>query len=61
MIRESSDPIKKHFNKERLMTKEDDEDFDYSTKFWIWDNFYVEGYFKVADLCHITGKCKGCA
>ena len=61
MIRESSDPIKKHFNKERLMTKEDDEDFDYSTKFWIGDNFYVEGYFKVADPCHITGKCKGCA
>ena len=32
---------KKHFNKELLMTKEDDEDFESSTKCWICDNVYT--------------------
>ena len=33
-----SDVMKKHFNKELVMAKEDDEDFENSTKCWICDN-----------------------
>ena len=35
--------LKNHFNKELLMTKEDDEDFENSTNCWIYDNTYVDG------------------
>ena len=38
MIEESmycSDLMKKHFNKELVMTKEDNEDFENSTKCWV--------------------------
>ena len=47
--------MKKHFNKELVMTREDDEDFENSTKCYISDNVYVEGDAKVTDNCHITG------
>ena len=48
--------IKKHFNKECVMTKEDNEDFENSTKCWICDNDYIDTDVKVRDYCHITGK-----
>ena len=41
MIKESrycSDVMKKHFNKEFVMAKEDNENFKKSTKCWIFDN-----------------------
>ena len=38
------------------MTKEDDEDFENSTKYWIWDNVNVEGDAKVKGHWHVTGK-----
>ena len=44
MIKESkyySDVMKKHFNKELVMTKEDKKDFQNSTKCWIYDNHYI--------------------
>ena len=59
MIEESkylSDVMKKYFNKELVMTKEDNEDFNNSTKSWICDNYYVDNDVKVRDHCHITGK-----
>ena len=62
MIEESkycSDVVKKHFNKELMMTKEDDEDFENSTKCFIYDNTYVDGDVKVRDHCYITGKYRG--
>ena len=52
MIKESkycTDIMKKHFNKELVMTKKDNEDFKNSTKCWICD-------VKVRDNFHITGK-----
>ena len=52
---------KKHFNKELVMNKKDYEDFKNSTKCWIYDNDYVDGYVKVRDACHITGKYRGSA
>ena len=33
--------MKKLFNKELLMTKKDNKDFENSTKCWIYDNDYV--------------------
>ena len=33
-----SEVIKKHFNKELVMTKEDNEDFTNSTNYWICEN-----------------------
>ena len=53
MIKESkycSDVMKKHFTKEFVMTKEDNEDFKNSTKCWICDNDHVDNDVKVRDL-----------
>ena len=64
MIKESkhsSDVMKKHFNKELVMTKKDNEDFENSTKCWICDNVYADVNVKVRDHCHITGKYRGSA
>ena len=47
--------MKKHFNKELAMTKDDNEDFENSTKCWICDNDYIDSDVKVRDHCHITG------
>ena len=47
--------MKKHFNKELLMTNED------NVNFWICDNDCIDTDVKVRDHCHITGKCKGSA
>ena len=51
-----TDIMKKHFNKEIMMTKEYDEDFKNSTKCWICDNAYVGGDIKAKGHCHIAGK-----
>ena len=51
----------KNFNKELVMTKEDNEDFENSTKCLICYNDYVHGDVKGGDHCHITGKCRGSA
>ena len=51
-----SDVMKKLFNKELLMTKKDNEDFEHSTKCWICDNHYIDGHVKVIDHCYIMGK-----
>ena len=50
---------RKNFNKELLMTKGDNEDFKNSTKFWIFNNNYIDSDVKVRDHCHITGKYRG--
>ena len=42
-----SDVMKKLFNKELVMNKEDNEDFENSTKCWICDNDYIDGDVKV--------------
>ena len=50
---------KKHFNKELVMTKEDNEDFEIFTKCWVCQNDYVDGGVKGRDHFHITGKHRG--
>ena len=42
-----------------VMTKEDNEDFENSTKCWICDNNCTDDDVKVRDYCHITGKHRG--
>ena len=64
MIEESkycTDIMKKHFSKELVMTKNDNEDFNNSPKCWICDNVQFEGDVKVEDHCHIAGKYRGSA
>ena len=51
--------MKKHFNKDLVMTKKDNEDFESSTKFWICDNDYIDTDVKVRDHYLITGKYRG--
>ena len=53
--------MKKHFNKELVMTKKEIEDFKNSTKCWICDNDYIDTDVKVRDHCHITRKYRGSA
>ena len=48
--------MNKHFNKQLVVTKEDNKDFKNSTKCWICGNYYVDNDVKVRDYCHITGK-----
>ena len=54
-----SNVMKKHFNKELVMTKEGNKDFENSTKCWICDNDYIDGDVKVRDHCHIARKYRG--
>ena len=61
MIEESkdrSDMLKKHFNKELLITKEDNKDFENFSKGWIFVNNCIDIDVKVRDYFHITGKCR---
>ena len=64
MIKESKycgDVMKKHFSKELVMMKEDNEDFKNSAKCWICDHDNINTDVKVRDYCHITGKYRGSA
>ena len=59
MVEESkycSDVMTKHFNKELLMTEEDNEDFENSIKCCICNNDYIDNDVKVRNHYHITGK-----
>ena len=52
MIKEGrycSDVIKKHFKKELAITKEDNGDFENSTKCWICDNSFIDDNDKVRE------------
>ena len=48
--------MKESFNKELVMSREDNEDFKNFTKCWICDNYYVDNDVTVRNHCHITGK-----
>ena len=51
--------IKKHFNKNLVMSAEDKEIFQTSNIYWIWDNLFDVGDNKIRDHCHVTGKYRG--
>ena len=60
-IDEKTAVMKKHFNKELVMTKGVNGTFKNSTKCWICDNHYIDNGVKVRDHCHVTGKYRGSA
>ena len=53
--------MKKHFNKELVMTKEDNEDFENSANAGSVIMMIIDTDVKVRDHCHITGKYRGSA
>ena len=53
--------IKKHFNKNLVISVEDEKRFQLSNKYWICDKLFAVGDNKVRDHCHITGKYRGSA
>ena len=64
MVEESkycSEVMKKLFNKELVMTKENHENFKNSTKCWICDNYQIDNDVQIKYHCHGTGKYRGCA
>ena len=64
MIEESkycNEVMIKHFNEELVMTKDGNEDFKNSAKYWICDNDYIDTDVKVRDHCHYTGKYRDSA
>ena len=64
MIEESKyycDFMKKHFNKELVMAKEGNEDFENSTKCWTCDNDYVDNDVKVRSVSYHWKIQKLCA
>ena len=48
--------MKKHLNKELVITKKDNKNFKNSTKCSICDKEYVDNDAKARENCHITGK-----
>ena len=53
--------MKRHFNKELVMTKEDNENLKKSTKCWVCDNDYIDTDVKISDHYHISGKYRDSA
>ena len=51
--------IKNLFNKNLVLSEEDEESFQLSNKFWISDKLFDAGYNKVRNHCYVTGKCRG--
>ena len=52
--------MKKHFNKNLIMSAEENEEFEKSNISWICSKL-IENEDKVRDHCHITGKYSGAA
>ena len=48
--------IKKHFNKNLVMSVEDERSFKSSNKFWIYNKLFAIGDNKVRDHDHVRGK-----
>ena len=46
--------IKKHFNKNLVMSEEDEQRFQSNNKWWICDKLFDVGDNKVRDHCHVT-------
>ena len=53
--------LKKYFNKNLIMSPEEDEIFQLSNKCWICDKLFDTIDEKVRDHCYISGKLRGAA
>ena len=51
----------KHFNKNLVMTKEEEHLSQQSNSCWIWKELINNNEEKVRDHCHVTGKLRGAA
>ena len=51
--------MRKYFNKNLVMSFDEEEIFQLSNKCWICDKLFDAGDEKVRDHCHITGKFRG--
>ena len=51
--------MKKHFNKNLIMSEKEEEQFQSSNLCWICEKLIV--HEKVRDHCHVTGKFRGAA
>ena len=51
--------MRKHFNKYLIMSEKEEEQFQSSNSWWIFENLIVDE--KVRDHCHITGKFRSAA
>ena len=52
---------KKYFNKNLVISEEDEQRFQSSNKCWICDKLFYVGDNKVKDYCHVTEKYRGSA
>ena len=52
---------KKYFNKNLVISEEDEQRFQSSNKRWICDKLFYVGDNKVKDYCHVTEKYRGSA
>ena len=53
--------MEKHFNKNLVMSVEEEKRFQLSNNCWICDKLFNVGDDKVRDHCHIAGKYRGAA
>ena len=53
--------ITKHFNKNLIMSAEEEERFQLTNSYWVCDKLFDVGDDKVRNHCHITGKYRGTA
>ena len=53
--------MKQYFNKNLVMTEEEENLFQQSNNCWICNKFIDNGDEKVRDHCHITNKFRGAA
>ena len=53
--------MKKQFNKNLIMSEEEEEQFQLSNTCWICGKLIDDDDEKVTDHCHITGKFRGTA
>ena len=53
--------IKNHFNKNLIMSAEEEKRFQLSNTCWIWDKLFDVGDENVRDDCHITAIYRGAA
>ena len=51
--------MKKHFNKNLIMSEEEEEEFQSSNTCWICEKLIDNDDEKVRDHCHVTGKFRG--
>ena len=53
--------IKKHLNKNLIISAKEEERFQLNNSCWICDEFFDVGDGKIRDHCHIAGKYRGAA